>query len=160
MGVTCTMRRISPVELERIRARGGDAIIDKLRWNSKGAIDLDKAWDGIAWLLHRQRRGLARLLRRDRHTHPALFPRATIARKIGYVPATEVRAIAPTLVALDLERLRAGFDPAAMTAAGVYPLIWDEGDNAFEYLRSHFETMQALYRDAAAAGDCVLTRIE
>ena len=161
MGVTCTMCRISPAELARASE---DDVAAKLRYGADGCLDLDKAWDGIAWLISDERRR-ERMAMLDPQTieTKALFPVETIEAvggKIGYVDPKLVAKIAAVLAPIDEATLRKRFDAKAMRASDVYPEIWDDGDDALEYVLGHFEDMRELYRAAAAAGDCVLVRIE
>ena len=43
-----------------------------------------------------------------------------------------------------------------MTAADVYPFIWDEEDVFDEYLAPSYESLREFYARAAARGDAVL----
>ncbi len=55
--------------------------------------------------------------------------------------------------------LRADFDPEAMAAADIYPDIWTNGTDEFDYLMSHFTGLRRFYRTAAANGQAVLVVI-
>lgn len=35
-----------------------------------------------------------------------------------------------------------------MTESGVYPTIWNEGDEAFDYLAAYFVSLQNIYAEA------------
>ena len=71
-----------------------------------------------------------------------------------------VARIADALGKLDGAALRARYDARAMSAAAVYPEIWDGDEpDALDYLVGHFETLRETYREAAAAGDYVLVAI-
>ncbi|MFI7575644.1 DUF1877 family protein [Micromonospora sp. NPDC049497] len=71
----------------------------------------------------------------------------------------DVRAIATALDALDVETLRARFDPGAVAAVDIYPAIWTNGDDKFDYLMSHFSELCRFYRAAAVNGQAVLLAI-
>lgn len=77
----------------------------------------------------------------------AALPEEEIGTDGGYGPARlvrpdAVRAVAAALDAVDIETLRARFDPAAMTAADIYPGLWADDahtTNEFDvYLAPNF----------------------
>jgi hypothetical protein len=117
--------------------------------------ELDKAWHGIHWLLTGSA-GEAPL--------PLGFllgGRPVGDVDVGYGPAralaaAEVRAVQTALAARDDASLRSRFDPAALAAAGVYPDIWDEGDEAWEYLAGNLASLRACVDRAAARGHGLL----
>lgn len=124
-------------------------------------LDVDKAWQGIHWLLT----GTA---------WEGDGPEAFIIQggqqvgdeDVGYGPARgftaeEVRAIAGALRGLTSEILHARFDPQAMEAADIYPTgIWvDEGDEAFEYLDTYFEQLRSFVLGAAGEGEAMLVYV-
>jgi hypothetical protein len=118
-------------------------------------LDLDKAWHGVHWLLT----GSV-----DETTTPegqAVLGGTEVGDDWGYGPPRllrpdDVRRVAAALEAVTAADLRARFDPAAMTAADVYPFIWDEEDVFEEYLAPSYETLRDFYSRAAARGDAVL----
>jgi hypothetical protein len=83
----------------------------------------------------------------------------------GYGPARllrpeTVRAVATALGALNVETLRARFDPEAMAAAEIYPHIWAVGTDEFDsYLAPNFAELRRFYRTAATNGQAVLLAI-
>jgi histidyl-tRNA synthetase len=83
----------------------------------------------------------------------------------GYGPArllnpNTVRAVADALDALDVETLRARFDPAAMAAADIYPDIWTNGADEFDsYLMPNLTELRRFYHAAAGNGQAVLLAI-
>ena len=79
-----------------------------------------------------------------------------------YRAPVEVRMIAAVLAGVSKEQFRRGFDPAAMTAARVYPGAWDragEVEENFEFAWGRFESMAAFYRAAADAGEGMLLHL-
>ena len=44
-----------------------------------------------------------------------------------------------------------------MTEQEVYPTIWDEGDDAFDYIADGFSTLQNVFADATKNGDAIIT---
>ena len=43
-----------------------------------------------------------------------------------------------------------------MSKNGIYPEIWDEGDDALDYLLTWYESLRAYYFDAASKGNAML----
>ena len=133
--------------------------------------DVDKACDGIVWLLSRLpappstategggfvlRRSLAPLLRGE----GGLSERGLAA---PYGPASrlssqQVTELCAWLQSVDPEQLRSRYDPHRMDAEQVYPQIWsEEGPAAFdEYLLRRFRALQAFFLRAAQAQQDVL----
>jgi len=113
-------------------------------------VDVDKAWNGIWFLLN-----------------AAGSPIDVVAggapvsdEDLGYGPARyltpgEVAAAASYLQAMPWQQLASHFDPAQMTADGIYPAIWDN-DHALDYLRSNYAVLVQFFGAAAAAGDAVI----
>lgn len=158
MGMTMKARRIPAATLQTATT---DELHEWLGWGLPGRIDLDKAWDGIAWLISEERRERPYMLPdpslpetqaiygTDRQGEGLLF---------RYSPAQVVR-IAEALRPLREEDLRRRFAPAEMLAAEVYPRIWDEGEEVLDYLLTNYRKLRALYLDAAAAKDGVVSLI-
>ncbi|MDO7875910.1 YfbM family protein [Hymenobacter sp. ASUV-10] len=127
----------------------------------RALTDIDKTWDGIIFLL------TGDALSQGGHQHPlarVLFSGQLIdaEQDLGYGPAhflrpEEVAELQPQLAALTVARLKQRFDPAKMTELDVYPGIWDEGDEAFEYVMGGFETVQEHYAEAAQRGEGMIT---
>lgn len=121
------------------------------------AVDLDKAWHGIHYLLTGSQ-----------------VPDGTLASKViwggedigpdyGYGPARllkpdDVKAIAKLLAGISPDQLRSRFKPKEMTRAGIYPdVIWDrDGDEALKYLLDNYTKLVAFYTLAAQRGQAVV----
>ncbi|WP_247663876.1 YfbM family protein [Micromonospora sp. U21] len=121
-------------------------------------LDLDKSWHGIHYLLT----GTAWQI--GEGTGAAVLGGDEIGQDGGYGPPRlldpdTVRAIATALDALDVETLSAHFDPDAMAAADIYPAIWTNGTDDFDYLMSHFTELRRFYHAAALNGQAVLLAI-
>jgi hypothetical protein len=120
-------------------------------------FDVDKAWDGIHFLLAGVKLGQVAV------GVPPLFGDAEVeGTDFGYSPlyfltpeqlkdALEwMRAHAP-------EDMRARYDAAAFEKADIYPEIWGrEDDNAIDYLIDNYIELIAYYDKAAKAGDAML----
>ena len=115
------------------------------------AIDLDKAWHGIHFLLT----GTA-----DGGDFPRNFlllgGREVGDVDVGYGPARvmtagETRAAHEMLEALPDDALRARFEPAEMMRREIYPEIWDRDPEEDDTLGYVMENVAALRRLLAAA---------
>jgi hypothetical protein len=122
-------------------------------------LDLDKAWHGIHYLLTG-----GEVWGGNGPLADAVLGGQTIGPDVGYGPARlllpeQVAAVARALAEVSPETLAVSFDPAAMDQAGVYPQIWDEGQEALDYLLSYYQRLAAFYERAARQGNAVLLAI-
>jgi hypothetical protein len=120
-------------------------------------LDLDKHWHGVHYLLTGTAWDLG-----DGAAGAAVLGGADIGADGGYGPARLVdadlvRAIAAGLDSLDEQTLRERFDPAAMSAAEIYPDIWTDVDA--DDLLEHVGVLRDFYRSAADNGQAVLLAI-
>jgi len=81
---------------------------------------------------------------------------------LGYGPAhyntpEQVKKLNKIISVLTEEDLKQRFDPDKMTSLGIYPEIWDEGNEAFEYLAENFVTVQKTYQKAAENSEAIIT---
>jgi hypothetical protein len=118
------------------------------------AIDLDKAWHGIHYLLNGTAEG------GDEPYSLVILGGQEIGEDLGYGPARllfpdQVADIAGALRELDADALEARFDAAAMEEAQIYPgQIWSrDGQEALDYLLHHYAQLVDFYEAAAARGD-------
>jgi len=122
----------------------------------EGSIDIDKAWDGMHFLLTRiaadGRPALA----------DAVLGGEPIGPELDFGPARvlgpdQVKQIAQELSTVTPDMLAAAYDPAAMSAAEVYPDIWErDGQDALDYVTDFLPDLQAFYAEAAQRGDAVI----
>ncbi|WP_267405410.1 MULTISPECIES: YfbM family protein [unclassified Chryseobacterium] len=121
--------------------------------------DIDKAWDGILFLLTGD--GISEI------NHPltkVLFSGQLIDENqdLGYGPAhyltpEQVVDLSKQIAEITVNDLKLKFDPEKMTELGIYPEIWAEGDDAFEYLADNFLVVQKMYAEAAKNGEGMIT---
>lgn len=122
--------------------------------------DIDKAWDGIIFLLTGQ--GLANA---DHPLLSVLFSGQVIDEEqdLGYGPAhyltpEQVVDLNNQISKITVEDLKKKYDPKRMEELEVYPSIWEEeGDDAFDYLSEYFEVVQEVYAEAAKNGEAIIT---
>jgi hypothetical protein len=113
-------------------------------------VDVDKAWHGIHFLLTGERYEGAGPLAQ------AIMGGTPIGEEdVGYGPArglspSEVKEVAAALGKLTEADFRARFDAGALRSAEIYPQIWDEGDDALDYLATNFNETKHFYETAAS----------
>ena len=175
MGMVMTARMLTPDEMAA--ALSSPEALDRLLHpddgEAEGAIDVDKAWHGIHWLLTgspddrppaARKRGLFR--RSVPEPDPAgaewlavLGGDAVNEEGTALLLRPEqVAAVAEVLAPLDRDALGGRVDLLAMEAAELYPQIWEEPDVYDEYLGPNYEVLRDFYLRAAAEGSAVLRR--
>jgi hypothetical protein len=120
---------------------------------------IDKAWDGIAYLLSEERRATD-----DLYLPSDLLAQAVLGSEetLGYgwfeegrepliLSPKEVGAITAALAPVKLGHLRAYYDVDAMTKADVY-----SAGVVLDYFLDYFAQLKSFYADAANAGATVL----
>jgi hypothetical protein len=120
-------------------------------------IDIDKAWNGIHYLLTGSVESNGTLASK------VIMGGEDIGPDRGYGPAqllkpTEVKAIAHLLEGTTPDILRQRFRPKEMTRADVYPgVIWErDGDDALRYVLDYYKKLVAFYKRAAERGQAVI----
>ena len=142
-------------ELDALRADPEQVSEALFTTHEEDAVDVEKAWHGIHFLL------TGKVVPGDGPLDNVVFGRAPVGDEdLGYGPAmatdaADVPAVAAALEAVTDDELRARFDPEAMDE--IYPNIWDEGDEALDYLIDNLQEVRAFYRNAAAQGHAVIT---
>ncbi len=126
-------------------------------------LDIDKAWDGILYLLTGN--GSQYIDMPDPSGFQAvIFSGQLIDRNqdLGYGPAhyltpNQVKSMNNALSKKSREDLLDKFDPADMTNKDIYPGIWDEENNeVFDYLYLYFELLQQFYEEASNENQAVI----
>jgi hypothetical protein len=172
MSVIGTYARLGERDLERLRSdpEWMDALY-RGRVASAEIVDVDKACDGLVWLLSRlppspspQVEGAGFVLQRS--LAPLLSGqggREESALDAPYGPAHSLQAeqvaqLNAWLADVSLERLREEYDPRAMAKEHVYPQIWvQEGAAALEeYVLPHLERLRQFFRRAAEESQVVV----
>ena len=161
-----------PVErLDQLRQNANwSADIDRRRIPDVEGMDVDKACDGIAWLLSRLPpsappvEGGGFVLRRS------LVPfvsgqagREEPLLDVGYGPAkfvspAEVSQVSQWLASLDEDSLRSVYQPKLMADDDVYPQIWMTEQQAAldDYVIPHFRRLREFIAAASAANQALL----
>ena len=122
-----------------------------------GQLDIDKAWQGIHFLLTGEPYSNESFLAK------AIFGGTEVGDDVGfgsarYLTPEEVNQVAVALRDVSTEDLAERYIPRAFEEANIYPAgIWEsEGSVALDYLLSNYESMAAFYELVAARGDAIL----
>lgn len=128
---------------------------------NENLTDIDKAWDGIIFLLTG-----AGIASSEHRLTRVLFSGQLIDEEqdLGYGPAhflksDEVLELNSEISKITIEDLKRRFDPDQMSKEGVYPEIWEEGEDAFDYLAEEFMVLQKTFANAAHSGEAIITFI-
>jgi hypothetical protein len=157
MGMVMEYVRLRPAELAELHRllleRPRDAhgyVTDQVL--SRGT-DLDKAWDGLDYLLTKVKAPVDVIAGGEPITDdtwsydsPRLLGVAEVAKASRFLDATSFAALAKH------------YRPRKMMKADVYPEIWDE-DWALSYLEEHYASLVSLFHAAAADGEPILIRM-
>jgi hypothetical protein len=81
---------------------------------------------------------------------------------MGYGPAhystpEQVADLNRQIATITVADLKSKYDPKKMAELEVYPSMWDEGDEAFDYLSEYFKTVQEVFAAAAKNGEAIIT---
>lgn len=149
MGMAMSFSRVTPAELARIES--DPESMREFPWEPARAGEpdgyLDKAWDGLRYLFEVADLGID------------LFQDGRSVSSDGTLnlwDADLVRQTAKVLRGTTFDRLAHHFDPEQMTAQNVYPNIWQEGDEALDYLRVNYGHLVRFFDFAAADGSGAL----
>ncbi len=121
------------------------------------ALSLDKAWHGVHYLLCGEADADSTILSQ------AVLGGTEFGDDLGYGPAryfaqAKVSLTAHELTRDDLEvQMKARFDPAQMSRAGIYPRLWAATDA--DWLMEEFRRLRTFYADAGAGQFALVTCI-
>jgi hypothetical protein len=124
----------------------------------EGVFDLGKTWHGLHYLLT----GTA--WEGDPPLNFVATGGTELGDDLGYGPARgltsdEVQSVASALEDIPQESFLQRFDPEALTAAAIYPDIWDrsaEEDDTRGYVAGYYDELRSFVLDAAAEGEALL----
>jgi hypothetical protein len=161
MGMIGNVLRLKDTELEEY-LKDSSLLVNRIysgNTDSSNLIDIDKAWEGIVFLLTGQC-----LAEADHPLTAVLFSGQLVDpnQDLGYGPAHylrphQVAELNDQIAIITVDDLRQRYDAAKMMELGVYPEIWDEGNDAFDYLASYFTSVRQLYNNAARNQDAIIT---
>jgi hypothetical protein len=160
MSMCCGVFSISPDELERLD--GEPEFVEDLTGTGSKApsVWLEKAWHGLHYLLTGDAwESESPLGFITGGGNPIEGSDMGYGEARTFTPA-DVQEIDAALTAVSGDQLWSRFDAPAMTEAGIYPLIWDEGESELreEYL-GYFEELKKFVHKAATGGQGLLVSI-
>lgn len=152
MSMICTIRRLSDSELDAFEY-APEVIADELEREvpTDEQVYLDKAWDGLHFLLSADIDEYS-LLGFLLHGGHELGDPESGSPPVRVIMSLDVEALDEELATVTEEQLRAKFDPARMLAADIYPAIWDRDpaeDDTLGWLLGYFKPLQQLVSAAA-----------
>lgn len=164
MGMIGNLLRVTNTELEAYLEDSslleGKLYADEINEDEKFA-DIDKTWDGIIFLLTGQSLDTA-----EHHLTRILFSGQIIDedQDLGLGPAhylnsEEVFELNNEISKITIEGLKQNFNPEKMNELDIYPSIWNEGDDAFDYLVEGFLSVQHIFAEAAKNKEAMITFI-
>jgi hypothetical protein len=162
MSMTGNLLQIPPSKLEEILI--DSSILEDIFYTEESdrLIDIDKAWEGIFYLLT----GcvIAELHDAKPPFSWALFSLQLVDedQDMGYGPAhfltmEQVQEVSLALTKINIAHLKSRFNVKAMMEKEIYPEIWEEGEQAFSYLYENFEKLKGFYKMASEEGNAVIT---
>ncbi len=127
--------------------------------DAENLVDIDKSWDGIIFLLTGQS------LATSKHNLVRILFSGQIIdeeQDLGYGPAHYLTAelvaeLNGEISAITIADLKQRFNPERMNELEVYPIIWDEEDDAFDYLADGFLTLQNVFAEATKNEEAIIT---
>ena len=163
MGMVCEFWALTKEEIVNVSQMSEDDYCENWLEEHLSDLDIDKAWDGLDYLMRHATEG-------DDFPLGFFHKGTPLGLLVGnwddddpgvrWFNAEETATIADFLDTFDRERLHRFFDPEKMDAEEIYPQIWkEEGEEAFDYLYSQFETLRVFFRQTANTGLCVMTAI-
>ncbi|HJT78506.1 MAG TPA: YfbM family protein [Gemmataceae bacterium] len=159
--MTCRIREVAPGDLDCLAGPAEQACELFERDDPAGRVlSIEKAWDGLHYLLTGSARG---------GREPLCFLRRggrSVGRDLGcgrprLLGADFVRRLDSALRDISDEELGGRFDAARFEAAGVYPDIWDEPEDQLreEYLGYFAQLKEFVGRAAARDGELLIVVI-
>lgn len=164
MGMTQSYLRVDNETLNNFIAdsrRLEDIAFKQNNIDSENFLYLDKAWEGIFFLITGQ--SLAEAVEEEALLLGILMGPTEIDPDLdmGYGPATystaeQTKEIYSAIKDLTKEELSANYNPNKMIEEGIYPDIWKDDENALEYLLDYFDDLKIFYKKAAENGDAMV----
>ncbi|WP_295122289.1 YfbM family protein [uncultured Chitinophaga sp.] len=166
MAMIINLLQVQATELEAILRNPGLLelrVNEDKEDNGEGKVDLDKAWDGLLYLLTGY--GIMDIEKAEQLLSQALFSGQIVdeAQDLGLGPAhyltpIQVRNVYNRLERITEQDLRGRFNPGQMSELRIYPRMWDDADeDAFDYLRNNFHVMKDFYKSAATRRNGMIT---
>jgi hypothetical protein len=161
MGMIGNLLRVTKSELEEY-LKDSSLLEDKIyddETENENLVDIDKSWDGIIFLLTGESFATS-----EHNLLRVLFSGQLVDEEqdLGYGPAhyltpEQVVELNNEISTITIADLKQNFNPEKMTKLEVYPTIWDDGDEAFDYVADGFLTVQNVFAEATKKGEAIIT---
>jgi hypothetical protein len=162
MSMTGNLLQVTPAKLEEILI--DSSVLEDIFYTEESdhLIDIDKAWEGIFFLLTGC--SIAQLHDAKPPFSQALFSLQLVDedQDMGYGPAhfltdEQVKEVSLALTSISIAHLKSRYNESVMMEKEIYPEIWNEGPQAFNFLYENFEKMKGFYKVASEKGNAVIT---
>lgn len=160
MSMTQLVMRLSKANLDKVLADPDYFWTLRNEWrDTDKCVDIDKAWQGIHYLFTKNAWGgpkPERWIIFGEHPIPKMESGYGQAH---YLNPSNVAEVWDVLSNVSEEDLKNRFDPQTFDKASIYPHIWHEGDQAFDYLMHFYRELKTLYQKAAEESEYVMMSI-
>lgn len=165
MGMIGNIVRVSQSELEKFIDNSElfeNLIYDDKNFDADWFLDLDKAWEGIQFILTGS--GMSGIQESNKLSRAFFsFQILDEEQDLGYGPvqyltAEEVKEINSEIQKIDQSILKERIDGEKMMAQGIYPSIWTENES-IEYLTEIFIEFKEFYQKATENNEAILSFI-
>lgn len=163
MGMIGNYLRVTKEELENYLADSTlleNRVYDAENQNDNNLIDIDKAWEGLFFILTDKSVATA-----EEASAPLKWILTTQQeidsdQDMGYGPATyttieQTNELANALNEISVDELRNKYNGKLMMEMGIYPNIWDNNES-LEYLIENFSTLKNFYNKASTENQAVV----
>jgi hypothetical protein len=159
MGMIGSYYRVSEDEIKKFSG-SQNALYEKLPEDRQ--MDVDKAWDGIFFLLTGKSSNDFDMV--EGPLKWIVFPANEMdsgyeGSPYFYSTINETQEVTDAFNKISNEEFKSRYDSKALTENDVYPEIWDEGDEALDYLFQNYINLKNFYNQAASENQAVIVSI-
>lgn len=159
MGMIAYFATLGEDDVQRLRD-GDESLLEELYEEEQHEVtDIDKAWHGVHFLLSGEPHGPG-----ERVEGAAIMGGTEVGPDMGYGSGrvhtpSQVQEINVALDALSEDTFCDRFDATELGNNDIYPDIWDEGEEALEYLMFGLQGIKQVFATAALRDEYVFTWI-
>ena len=167
MGMIGNYRRITIDQLAKLQ-EDRDSIWgflfpdDGVEYSDENYLNIDKAWHGIHFLLtgtmYEGEPPLVNVVMGGSPLDDPHNPQFDYG-SVRFLMPEEVQEVAEALSQISEADLQARFHPSELSAANIYPNIWERGTEEFEYLMFYYLHLVKFFQDAAKLDKAMLLYI-
>jgi hypothetical protein len=156
MGMIGNYLIVSQPELDELYQGSKSVSAFLYETNQDKIIDIDKAWQGIHFIL------TGDLFGGDAPLANAVMGGTPIGEEdVGVGPArslsvSEVAEVAAALQAIDESAFKKRFNIGELTANDIYPNVWEDHDTELEYFTTHYLILRETFLKAARESKAII----